>query len=111
MDPETQTSGISAREGLWPTVIRILFVIDGRIKLHKDGSDFGLGYVLETLRASSSWWVRFDVEIVTREETISEFALGGNTVVCTSFKFTSDIDEYDQIWFFADQPNTMDRMP
>lgn len=103
--------GISASEGLWPVTLRILVVIDGRILLNRSPANFGLGYVLDILRASWSWWVRFDVDIATREECVSEAASGGNTVAFTAFKFTCrdfNIDDYDQIWFFADQPNGTD---
>lgn len=103
--------GISATESLWPVTIRILFVIDGRITLNKDDIQFGLGYVLDTLRAVWSWWVGFEVDIATREESISSDALGTNSVKYCAFKFTQadfDIDRYDQIWFFADQPNDND---
>lgn len=103
--------GIAARSGLWPVTIRILFVIDGRILLNKGVTDFGLGYVLDTMRAVWSWWIGFEVDVATREETISGKALGTNFVKFLNFKFTQSdfsIDAYDQIWFFADQPNDTD---
>ena len=113
MHPELapQEWGVTARTGMWPVTIRILFVIDGRIVLNKDPNAFGLGYVLETLRATWSYWVGFEVDIATREESISEDALGGDAVRHCGFRFTSsdfDIDRYDQIWFFGDQPNETD---
>lgn len=111
LDLSAPAWGIAARDGLWPTTIRILFVIDGRIELHKDEALFGLGYVLETIRASWSWWVRFEVDIATREETISDFSRDSHEVAYAGFRFNSDgfdIDAYDQVWFFADQPNKTD---
>ena len=38
---------------LWSPVLRILFVIDGRIDTSLDPANFGLGYVLATLRDES----------------------------------------------------------
>ncbi len=104
------TWGIAAHSGLWPVTIRILFLIDGRILLSSGAIDFGLGNVLETLRSVWSWWVRFEVDIATRETTISDYARAGNTVI-TNFSFTHgsfDIDRYHQIWFFGDQPSEND---
>lgn len=114
---------IATREGLSPTTIRILFVIDGRIFPTKDNREFGLGYVLETLRSNWTWWVRFEVDIATRETNISPEMLGGFTLKYRSFKFNQtfvapdgfgpqhrplNIENYDQIWLFADQPNETD---
>lgn len=47
--------GSHSATGPWPVTIRILFVIDERIVLNKDPNEFGLGYVLDTLRAIWSW--------------------------------------------------------
>ncbi len=53
---------------MWPTVLRILIVIDGRINTSGDPSGFGLGYVLETLRDDSfALWIRFQVQVVPRD--------------------------------------------
>ena len=85
---------------MWGTRIRILFVIDGRITESTSPWEFGLGYVLETLRDQSfSWWVRFEVTVEKRD--------GG-------FRFTQegfDIDAYDQIWFFGDWPGIIANDP
>ena len=35
--------GVSSGPALWPTVLRILFVTDGRINTGKDPPGFGLG--------------------------------------------------------------------
>jgi hypothetical protein len=97
---------------LLPTpVIRILFVIDGRIELHKEVDLFGLGYVLDILRANWSPAVCFEVHIATRERAIDEFSRGGHTVDYVGFRFTQadfQINNYQQIWFFADQPSQAD---
>jgi hypothetical protein len=93
---------------LWPVNIRILIVIDGRIVLTKKPMDFGLGYVLETLRAPFAWWVRFHVDIARHDD------VGGSEPLLTyakPFSFTDpsfDINVYDQVWFFADRPNEND---
>src|ERR671912_197388 len=42
--------GISPGYWLWGPPVRILIVVDGRINIGKDPFQFGLGYVLETLR-------------------------------------------------------------
>jgi hypothetical protein len=87
--------GIGLVPWLWATRLRILFVIDGRINEGRGAEEFGLGFVLETLRDPSfAWWVRFEVEVVRRDEP-------------RSFRFTEtgfDIDNFDQVWFFGDWP-------
>ncbi|MGH8193871.1 MAG: hypothetical protein ACREQ8_05625 [Woeseiaceae bacterium] len=93
---------------VWPITIRVLIVIDGRINLTKDPSEFGLGYVLDSLRAPFAWWVRFHVDVARHDD------VGGNEPLLAypkPFRFTDpsfDIDAYDQIWFFADRPNRRD---
>jgi hypothetical protein len=85
--------GIGKPPWLWHTWIRILFVIDGRITDSSDPTEFGLGYVLETLRDPSfAWWVRFEVTVKNRD---------------AGFRFTQagfDINDYHQVWFFGDHP-------
>ena len=98
MNPTVRNWGFADAVGLWPQTIRILIVIDGRINETKDKNEFGLGYVLETLRAPFAWWVRFQVGVVRHDGP------GG-------FKFTTtgfDLDTFDQIWFFGDRPNRND---
>lgn len=77
----------------WTTKVRILVVIDGRITPNSYPWEFGLGYVLETMRdISFAWWVKFIVRVVDRDE---------------GFRFTEDgfdLDIYDQVWFFGDWP-------
>ena len=46
--------GITPGYWLFPTPIKILFVIDGRIDLSTGQFAFGLGFVLDTLRAPFS---------------------------------------------------------
>lgn len=93
---------------VWPVTLRILIVIDGRIELTKHPDRFGLGYVLDTLRAPFAWWVRFHVDIARHDD------VPGNEPLLTHpkpFRFTDpgfDINGYDQIWFFADRPNEQD---
>lgn len=91
---------------LWPQTIRILFVIDGRIRLTKAADAFGLGYVLDTLRAPFAWWVRFEVDVARRDDFD-----GVEPLTYRRFKFTDagfNLDAYDQLWFFADLPNIDD---
>jgi hypothetical protein len=94
------TWGIGRPPWLWGTRIRILFVIDGRITDSSDPTEFGLGYVIETLRDRSfAWWVRFEVTVKDRDD---------------GFRFTQDgfnIDDYDQVWFFGDWPGLVANDP
>jgi hypothetical protein len=110
--------GVAPGPALWPTVLRILFVIDGRINTSFDESSFGLGYVLETLRDDSfAWWVRFKVQVVRRDhaEVINTLPAwdtnytDGNEPIFAifGFKFTDpnfNLDDWDQVWFFGDNP-------
>jgi len=92
-------------------VLRILFVIDGRIRLDKDPTQFGLGFVLDTLCDPSWNTVRVELSVATREESICDAARGDYDVRYTGFKFTQpdfDGDAWDQVWFFADRPNEHD---
>jgi hypothetical protein len=94
------TWGIGRPPWLWSTRIRILFVIDGRITASSEPTEFGLGYVIETLRDPSfAWWVRFEVAVEDRDD---------------GFRFTQDgfdIDDYDQVWFFGDWPGVVANNP
>jgi hypothetical protein len=93
---------------VWPVTIRILIVIDGRIELTKRPDGFGLGYLLETLRAPFAWWSRFIVDVARHDDVPCDEPL---LTYPKPFRFTGssfDIDTYDQIWFFADRPNTHD---
>lgn len=94
--------GIGLTPWLWATRVRILFVIDGRINEKRGARDFGLGFVLDTLRDPSfAWWVRFEVEVVCRDEP-------------RSFRFTEkafDIENFDQVWFFGDWPGLVANDP
>jgi hypothetical protein len=89
--------GISPVPWLWRTRVRILVVIDGvRITQSRDPNEFGLGFVLDTLRDSSfAWWVRFDVDVEHRQAPEKPF------------RFTNggfNLDQFDQVWFFGDNP-------
>jgi hypothetical protein len=104
------TWGITPGYWLWPTPMKILFVIDGRINLTSDPSSFGLGFVLDTLRAPLSWWVRFEVHVAKRGGTFAAGDLGshGDLTTFENFRFTQagfDLDRYHQIWLFGDNPN------
>nr|AQQ75261.1 hypothetical protein [uncultured bacterium] len=91
-----------------PVTLRILIVVDGRMRLDKPRFDFGLGYVLETLRAPFAWWVRLQVHVARHDEKRGE---GAQLAYPNPFRFTDagfNIDAYDQIWFFADRPNKAD---
>jgi hypothetical protein len=86
--------------------IRILVVIDGRIRLSKHPQYFGLGYVLDTLRALFAPWVRFSVDVARHDDEVREDA--SLLAYPRAFKFTDsdfDLDASDQVWFFADTPN------
>jgi hypothetical protein len=99
------------RNWLWSTPIRILFVIDGRIVLSKDAQSFGLGYVLETLADQSGWWVSFEVDVAKRDGCLQTEDLGGYELKYHNFRFTDpgfDLDSYDQVWLFGDQPSQQD---
>ena len=63
MQPPITNLDLTDAVGLWPQTIRILIIIDGRINQSKKKNEFGLGYVLDTLRAPFSWWVRFHVDV------------------------------------------------
>jgi hypothetical protein len=94
---------------LWPTRIRVLFVVDGRISTDRCPGCFGLGLVLDTLRdASFAWWVQFEVSVVRRDSGQNRQC---KTEVLSSqdinFRFTKpgfDLHDYDQVWFFGDYP-------
>ncbi len=93
---------------VWPVIIRILIVIDGRIELTKSPNGFGLKYLLETLRAPFAWWSRFIVDVARHDDVSGDEPL---LTYPKPFCFTDpsfDIDAIDQIWFFADRPNEND---
>lgn len=102
------TWGIAGGYSLWPVTIKILFVIDGRITLSKFNYEFGLGYVLDTLSAPFSWWVHFEVDIAKRDGDLVD---DSRPLKYPNFKFTNDgfdLNGYDQVWFFADNPSQGD---
>ena len=101
--------GVLPGPWLWPTPLRVLFVLDGRISTSDDEGAFGLGLVLDTLTDESiAWWVRFTVDVVRRDD-------GNRRLVPPlarypeklNFRFTDSdfrLDDYDQVWFFGDYP-------
>jgi hypothetical protein len=95
----------------WHIQIRILVVIDGRIELNKDKGTFGLGFALEALEAEFAPYVRFKIDVAKHDGSLTPDALGGRTLRYPDFRFNDsdfDIDEYHQLWFFADQPSGQD---
>ena len=106
IDSNTLLAGIG-RPHTHAVVIRILIVIDGRVQFNFDQRDFGLGFVIDTLQAGPSLPLRLHVELATREETIDDISRD-RFEVRTGFRFDSPdfrIDDWDQIWIFADQPS------
>jgi hypothetical protein len=114
--------GISATPALWPVVLRILFVIDGRINTSFDPGSFGLGYVLGTLRDESyAWWMQFQVQVVRRDAAPmmppsppfpdTNYTVGDAPAFdITNFRFTEanfNLDDWDQVWLFGDYPANM----
>ena len=110
---------------VWPVVLQILFVIDGRITTNDGSNCFGLKLVLDTLRDTSfAPWVRFKVDVVRRDSPGKDdahpdyrlcaigdngYTAPGDSVPFEHFGFTFTepkfkIDDYDQIWFFGDYP-------
>jgi hypothetical protein len=84
--------------------------VDGRVNLYKDLQGFGLGFVLETLRDPSfAWWVRFKVDVAKRDgefRHVPEEDSEGNKYF-GNFRFDQrnfDLDDYDQVWLFGDNP-------
>jgi hypothetical protein len=115
--------GVAPGPAVWPTVLHILFVVDGRIDTSSCPACFGLGDVLETLRDPSfAWWVRFKVQVVRRDlaklilANCSDHDLDTNynqpgdpppKFATTCFTFTEpnfSLDDWDQVWFFGDYP-------
>jgi hypothetical protein len=83
----------------WFARVRILVMIDGRIT-EDPHEDFSLDLVLDTLRDTSiAWWVRFVVDVVRRD--------GSTKIRLTDI----NIDDYDQIWFFGDNPGEKSNDP
>jgi hypothetical protein len=109
-----ETWGIADYTALWPVTVRILIVIDGRIGLNTGAHfPFGLGYVLDTLRAQFSWWVHLEVDVARRKEKqpLLPEQVESRELKYLNFKFTNagfSIDSYDQVWFFGDQPSDLD---
>jgi hypothetical protein len=103
---------------LWGTRIRILFVMDGRIRATYNPEAFGLGLVVDTMRDFNfpTWWVRFELTLAHRDSPSTREVFGGETETpeefskqfdFTQFRFTQpgfDIDDYDQVWLFGDWP-------
>lgn len=94
-----------------PVNVKILLVVDGPISFSQTG--FGLGLVLDTLRDPAYDYVRFELDLATRDgATPSENpSPGPYEIRYHGFRFdqTTDsgnliIDQYDQIWLFGFAP-------
>lgn len=103
--------GVLPGPWLWSTHLRILFVLDGRIDTGRDPGCFGLGLVLDTLLDDSfAWWVRFEVDVVRRDNGSRRLCGSASPYENPSnfnFRFTNpglNLDDYDQVWFFGDFP-------
>ena len=112
--------GVAPGPAVWPAVLRILFVIDGRIDTSVNPKSFGLGLVLETLRDRSfAWWVQFKVQVVRRDAAELILSAAAEDVnynqpgdpppkfATRGFTFTEpqfSLDDWDQVWFFGDYP-------
>lgn len=93
-----------------PVHVKILMVVDGPVSFSTTG--FGLGLVVDTLRDPAYDYVRFDVDLATRNGAASENASPGPyDTRYNGFRFdqTKDgggliIDDYDEIWLFGFEP-------
>jgi hypothetical protein len=118
---DSQRWGVAPGPAVWPTVLRILFVIDGRVNTSSCLQGFGLRFVLDTLRDPAfAWWVRFKVQVVRRDKESLSATCADDlddaynqpgepppTFPTNNFRFTDSrfrIDDWDQIWFFGDNP-------
>ncbi len=99
------------------TSIRILVVMDGRVRAGSSPNEFGLGLVLSTLRDQSPAWVHVAVTVAHRDTPYSTPPFSGSDPTTPTefqagldfigFRFTQSglkINDYDQIWFFGDWP-------
>ncbi len=99
----------------WSAGLNILFVVDGRVNTSKDPSSFGLGYVLETIRAGG-WLLQVNVQVVRRDSGVyvalgqsgapgdSNYNADGSDPV-TNFTFSAgSLAGWDQVWLFGDFP-------
>ncbi len=114
--PAKNYSGLIVRDreasmelSTWVTYVRILFVIDGRITLGMGSEEFGLGFVLDTLRSTPlENWVRFSVDVARRDGEIKvNPSPGPYEEHYTGFRFYQEgfrLDHYDQVWFYGDNP-------
>jgi hypothetical protein len=109
---DASISAAGAYGALWPVRIKILVVIDGRVVLNKLPEKFGLGFVFEALEAPFAPYVQFTIDVAKHDgSSLSAADLGGRELRYPRFRFTKfgfDLDDYDQVWFFADQPSAQD---
>lgn len=94
-----------------PVTVKILIVVDGGISFSQTG--FGLGLLLDTLREPAYDYVRFNIELATRNgSTPSENPdAGPYSTRYSGFRFDQTnadddliINQYDQLWLFGFAP-------
>ena len=93
-----------------PARVKILIMVDGAISFSTSG--FGLGLLLDTLRTPAYNYVRFDIDMATRNGTNPSETPnpGPYQTRYNGFRFdqsdggTAIIDNYDQIWLFGFAP-------
>ncbi|MEM7308671.1 MAG: hypothetical protein AAF682_18450 [Planctomycetota bacterium] len=95
-----------------PATVRILLVVDGSIGFNKD---FGMGYIVQTLREDALSYVNFDVDLAIRgatvagdEDVVERATHPPHSLDYASFRFdrtesngSRTIDKYGQIWIFG----------
>ena len=92
-----------------PVTVKILIVVDGSISFSTSG--FGLGLVLDTLRDPAYNYVRFELDLATRDGSPATTPNPGPYQTrYNGFRFdqsdegTPIIDNYDQVWLFGFAP-------
>lgn len=92
-----------------PVRVKILVVIDGVISFD---TSFGLGMMIDTMRAPAYSFVRFELTLATRDGAASVNATpGAYQATYTGFRFnrtetdgTPTIHKFDEIWCFGFHP-------
>jgi len=88
---------------MWAPRLRLLFLTDGRITSGHGPMEFGLGPPIDTLQDRLAVpWLDLSVDVVDRDP------LHTSSVTVEGFRLTRDgfdLDAYDQVWMFADQPS------
>lgn len=92
-----------------PVRVKILVVIDGAVTFN---SGFGLGMMIDTMRAPAYSYVRFDLTLADRDGAAGFNATPGDyQATYTGFRFdrtegdgTPTIHKFDEIWCFGFHP-------